>query len=190
VSFGRGNVATMENERDSILLRNAIKENGEYLLRLAYFYVKDWSIAEDIIQEVFVSYYLKSDQFENRSSLKTYLAKITVNKCHDYLRSWKNKIHIYTYRLFDNSSANKDTPEELLLDKDKNDLLIQEILDMSIKYRDVILLYYYQDFNISEISQILNCSENTVKTRLVRAKAILKSKLSGFEWEVILREQS
>jgi len=180
----------MENERDSILLRNIIQEHGEYLLRLAYFYVRDWPIAEDIIQEVFVTYYLKSDQFENRSSLKTYLAKITVNKCHDHLRSWKNKIHIYTHRLFDNSSSKKETPEQILIDRDQDDLLIREVLDLSIKYRDVILLYYYQEFTIVEISKILNCPENTVKTRLSRAKAMLKSKLSGFEWEVILREQS
>ncbi|WP_043930636.1 sigma-70 family RNA polymerase sigma factor [Bacillus sp. EB01] len=180
----------MNEEIDSIQFRNVMKDNGEYLIRLAFFYVKDWSAAEDIVQEVFVTYFLKSHQFENRSSIRTYLAKITVNKCHDYLRSWKNKIHLYSNQLFGNSGSKKNSPEQIIIDKNKNDLLIQEVLKMSIKYRDVILLYYYQEFTIIEISKILNCSENTVKTRLSRAKSILKNNLDGTEWEVILNEQS
>lgn len=179
----------MDTETDSIQFRKIMKENGEYLIRLAFFYVKNWSTAEDIVQEVFVAFYQKSDQFENRSSIRTYLAKITVNKSHDYLRSWKNKIQLYSNLLFVQSASNKDSPEHLVISKDKNDKLIKEILDMSIKYREVILLYYYQEFTIREISKILNCSENTVKTRLSRARTILKSKFEGIEWEVILREQ-
>lgn len=176
-------------EIDSIQFKKIMKENGEYLIRLAFYYVKNWSTAEDIVQEVFVTYCQKSDQFENRSSIRTYLAKITVNKCHDYLRSWKNKIYLYSNLLLGQSISNKESPEQLVINKDKNDMLIKEILEMSIKYREVILLYYYQEFTILEISKILNCSENTVKTRLSRAKSILKSKLEGIEWEVILREQ-
>jgi len=184
-----GMVFDMDIENDSIQFKKIMKENGEYLIRLAFSYVKNWSTAEDIVQEVFVTYYQKSDQFEKRSSIRTYLAKITVNKCHDHLRSWKNKIPFYTNLLMGQSLSNQDSPEKLVINKDKNDRLIQEILDMSIKYREVILLFYYQEFTILEISNILNISENTIKTRLSRAKAILKSKLDGIEWEVILREQ-
>ena len=183
-------VFVMDIETDSIQLKKVMKENGEYLIRLAFSYVKNWSTAEDIVQEVFVTYYQRSHQFENRSSIRTYLAKITVNKCHDYLRSWKNKIPFYNNLQNGQSTSNQDSPEKLVINKDKSDRLIQEILDMSIKYREVILLYYYQEFTILEISTILTVSENTIKTRLSRAKAILKRKLDGIEWEVILREQS
>ncbi len=179
----------MDAETDSIHFRKIMKENGEYLIRLAFYYVKNWSTAEDIVQDVFITFYQKSDQFENRSSVRTYLARITVNKCHDYLRSWKHKIQLYSNLIFAQSASNKNSPEHLVMNKDKNNRLIKEILEMPIKYREVILLYYYQEFSILEISKILNCSENTVKTRLSRARSILKSKFEGIEWEVILNEQ-
>jgi RNA polymerase sigma factor (sigma-70 family) len=180
----------METEIDSIQLRKCIEEHGEYLIRLAYMYVKNWSTAEDIVQEVFVSYYQKSNQFENRSSLKTYLAKITVNKCHDHLRSWKNKVHLYSNMVQAKTIQNKhSSTEQIVIEKHDSNVLLKEIFNMSLKYRDVILLYYYQEFTIAEISNILGCSENTVKTRLSRAKSILKNKLTESQMEVYLNEQ-
>ncbi|MGB6407863.1 MAG: sigma factor, partial [Planococcus donghaensis] len=89
-----------KNLRDKKLkdehIEQVMSAYGEYLMRLIYLYVKDWSIAEDILQEVFFTYYQKANQFEHRSSLKTYLSKMAINRCHDYLRSWKNKRIIFT----------------------------------------------------------------------------------------------
>ena len=172
----------MDNEIESIQFKKVMKDNGEYLIRLAFYYDKNWSTAEDIVQEVFVTYYEKSGQFESRSSIRTYLAKITVNKCHDYLRSWKNKLNLYSNPFANKSVSTKNSPEHLMIQKDTNDKLVQQILEMSIKYREVILLYYYHELKIMEISEILNCSENTVKTRLSRAKTILKRNLNEIEW--------
>ncbi len=90
-----------------------MKEHGEYCLRVAYLYVKDWAMAEEIVQDVFFSYYRQRDRFEHRASLKTYLVKITVHKSHDYLRSWKNKRHQLFEKL--HIGASKRTPETLLL---------------------------------------------------------------------------
>ena len=65
----------------------AMVEHTDYLLRIAYLYVKDWQSAEDIVQDTFLTYYAKFEQFAERSSLKTYLVRITINKCKDYLKS-------------------------------------------------------------------------------------------------------
>lgn len=81
-----------------------MKEHGEYLFRLAYMYVKDLHAAEDIMQEVFIRYDQHSSEFEHRSSIKTYLCKITVNCCHEYLRSWKNRKSNFT-NLFQNKES-------------------------------------------------------------------------------------
>lgn len=86
VSSDHGELSWSEEQFEQIM-----EQHGEDLIRLAYMYVKDWQAAEDILQEVFISYYQKRNQFEQRSSLKTYLSKVTINKCHDYLRSWKNR---------------------------------------------------------------------------------------------------
>ena len=57
-----------------------MQEHTDYLLKIAYLYVKDWPAAEDIIQDVFLAYYQKFEQFEERSTLRTYLARMTINK--------------------------------------------------------------------------------------------------------------
>ncbi|TFD94375.1 sigma-70 family RNA polymerase sigma factor [Jeotgalibacillus sp. R-1-5s-1] len=160
---------------------------GEYLIRLAFLYVKDWSAAEDMVQEVFITYYQKSSQFENRSSLKTYLAKITVNKCHDHLRSWKNKRSMLSVSMKHLLSADK-SPEESFEHRETENELALCVLALPVKYREVIILYYYQELSITEMSGVLSCSDNTVKTRLRRAKKILQTKLDVETWEGLLDE--
>ena len=66
--------------------------------------------------------------------------------------------------------------------KDQSNLTYK-VLELPIKYREVILLFYYQEFTSKEISELLNCSENTVKTRLRRAKDLLRKKVDLREWE-------
>ncbi|WP_342566682.1 sigma-70 family RNA polymerase sigma factor [Psychrobacillus sp. FSL K6-4046] len=161
-----------------------MKEHGEPLIRLAYLMVKDWGAAEDIMQDVFIKYYLNQDQFQGKSTLKTYLYRITINCCYNYLRSWKNKKKNFTEQirgLFTDSY----NPEKEILSNNRNSTLLEEILKLPTKYREVILLFYYQEFKIVTIALILNCSEGTVKTRLSRARKLLKTKLSvvdGEDW--------
>jgi len=72
-------------------IEKIIAEHGDYLLKVAYLYVKNEATAEDIVQDVFIAFYQKQEQFRQESSLRTYLVKMTVNRSHDYLRSWKSK---------------------------------------------------------------------------------------------------
>lgn len=163
-------------------MKRIMDSHGEHLIRLAYFYVKDWAAAEDIMQEVFISFYRKSGQFEERASLKTYLSKITVNKCHDHLRSWKNKRSLFSNSLGGLISSGK-SPEKSFEEQTDRSNLTNKILELPIKYREVILLFYYQEFTSKEISEMLGCSENTVKTRLRRARDLLREKVDLKEWE-------
>lgn len=88
-----------------------VDEHTRYLVRIAYLYVKNWATAEDIVQEVFVTYFQKSDQFRNESSLKTYLTKMTANRAKDYLRSWKHKKDVVFETIF---AQTKGTDEEVI----------------------------------------------------------------------------
>lgn len=160
-----------------------MEEHGEYCLRVAYLYVKDWAIAEEIVQDVFFAYYRQQERFEQRSSLKTYLVKITVHKSHDYLRSWKNKRHILFEKL--HIGVSKRTPETNLLEKDERRIVTAALFELPIIYREVIILYYYQELKVREIAEVLACTENTVKTRLRRARQILQGKLDKSHWEVL-----
>lgn len=158
-------------------------EHGEYCLRVAYLYVKDWAVAEEIVQDVFFAYYRQQDRFEQRSSLKTYLVKITVHKSHDHLRSWKNKRHMLLERL--HIGVSKRTPEKELVEKDNRRILTTALFELPIAYREVLILYYYQELKIREIAEILASTENTIKTRLRRARQKLQEKLDRNDWEVL-----
>jgi len=158
-------------------------EHGEYCLRVAYLYVKDWAVAEEIVQDVFFAYYRQQDRFEQRSSLKTYIVKITVHKSHDHLRSWKNKRHMLLERL--HIGVSKRTPEKELVEKDNRRILTTALFELPIAYREVLILYYYQELKIREIAEILASTENTIKTRLRRARQKLQEKLDRNDWEVL-----
>ena len=161
-------------------LQQVMSEHGEYCIRVAYFYVKDWSAAEEVVQDVFLAYAKNAHRFEQRSSLKTYLVKITIHKSHDYLRSWKRKWQQFTQpKTFSHSIET-----EKIIDEEKQ-TLVQSLLQLPIHYREVLILYYYDDYNIPEIASILKMSENTIKTRLARGRNKLKQLLQDQSWEVL-----
>ena len=151
---------------------------GEELARLSYTYVKDYQIAEDIVQDVFMKIYLNKEKFRGESSYKTYLFRITINCCYDHLRSaaYKKSKLITT---LNNMFKSTDHTEDLVIRNSENYIVGKEILSLPIKDREVIIFYYYKDMSIDEIAYLLNISLNTVKTRLFRARRKLKDKLKG-----------
>lgn len=154
-------------------------EHVRYLVRIAYLYVKNWATAEDLVQEVFVTYFQKSDQFRNEASLKTYLTKMTANRAKDYLRSWKHKKDV----LFDTIFVQTKSTEEDLLQKEQLALLEKKLFELPMKYREPLILYYYDEQSIFEIAEYLQLNENTVKTRLRRAKQQMKQFFNDEEME-------
>ncbi|MCD8501888.1 MAG: sigma-70 family RNA polymerase sigma factor [Bacillaceae bacterium] len=144
------------------------------LMNLAYTYVKDWSTAEDIVQDVFIKVFHKMEQFEERSSIKTWLYRITMNQCKDYLRKSYIKRVVITGIMDKLSPVDDETPErsfeKVSMDKD----LAECILQLPLKYREAIILYYYEDLSIPEMSDLLKEKEATMKSRIQRARKRLK----------------
>ena len=161
----------------------AVNAHTDYLLRLCYMYVKDWQAAEDIVQDVFLTYYAKFEQFEERSSLKTYLVRISINKCKDYLKSWRYRKMTLTNQFF---GAKKD--RQNYEENDERLEIANAVLKLPIHLREVIIHYYYEELSVLEVSTLLNLSDNTVKTRLRRARQLLKEQLTNDEWEVLSNE--
>lgn len=120
-------------------------------------------------------------EFKKNSSVRTWLYKITINLCKDQLKSAYSRriqlteyVHKYTKRK--NHSA-----EEMVMSQNESDILIKKVLDLPLKYREVIMLYYFQDIKIKEVSEALALSPNTTKTRLRRAKELLKEGMIELE---------
>ena len=153
---------------------------GNDVLRIANMYIKNTTVAEDIFQEVFLKVTKKLHLFNNNSSERTWIIRITINTCKDYLKSaWKTKV-IPSENIIDISETKN--PDTQVINTEKSDTIFYEILNLPLIYKDVIILYYYKSFSTLEIAKILNIPEATIRTRLKRAREILKNKL-----EIILR---
>ncbi|WP_107839146.1 sigma-70 family RNA polymerase sigma factor [Metasolibacillus meyeri] len=159
-------------------LEQFIHEHGEELLRLAFTYVKSKEIAEDIVQDVLLKAFEKQQEFRGAASYRTYLYRMTINRSYDYLRSWSYKNTVLTMKIqtiFQGASS----AEKQAITNSEQQQIGHAVLALPIKYREVIVLYYYKDMKVETIAEILNCSVNTVKTRLRRGREKLKYSLEG-----------
>lgn len=154
-----------------------IDQYGESIVRLAYTYVKDKGTAEDIAQEVFIKCYQHFNSFRGETTLKGWVYKITANKCKDVLRGWSFRNVFPSKYSQDMSIANQS--EDVINSNQQEEKISRAVLSLSLRYREVIILFYYEELSIKEISSMLQKSESTVKTRLRRARQLLKKMLEG-----------
>lgn len=160
--------------RDELTLNRLMKEYGQSVLWLAYSYVKDKNIAEEITQDVFVICYEKLETFREESSIKTWIYRITTNRCKDVMKSRSYKYKKITQSLFDHFVSKDDTPEDFLIRKSEEKELSLAVLALPLKYREVIFLYYFDNLKVEDISIMLSVNANTIKTRLHRGRALIK----------------
>lgn len=173
----KGGEGLEKREKDR-LLTEAMDEYGHYLVRLAYSFVKERTKAEDIVQDVFIRYYINLEQFEGRSSVKTFLYRITVNECHNHFRSWAHR-KIELTNMLSPLLPNKGSVEETALATEKSNEVAGAVGKLPLKYREVLWLYYYAELSVKEISEVLKISDNTVKTRLARGRQQAGAKFTG-----------
>ncbi|RDI41641.1 RNA polymerase sigma-70 factor (ECF subfamily) [Falsibacillus pallidus] len=164
-----------QTSSQTAILENLIDQYETAITQFAFTYVKDWGAAQDITQEVFIKVYGKLESFQQRSSMKTWLFSITANQCKDFLRvqeSRKRKLTSFIQRVF--THQEEKTPEDMLQEKHQNASLAQDVLALPVKYREIIILYYYEELNTNEIAALLDQSPSTIRTKLDRARKQLK----------------
>jgi RNA polymerase sigma factor (sigma-70 family) len=160
------------------VLVDLMQRYGDMVLRVAFTYVKERQLAEDISQEVFIRCYQSLDTFKNKSSYQTWLYRITVNYCKDYVRSWSYR-HLIPQAIVKEEERKVDSIDSQVVRKEENDLIFSEVLNLSVKLREVLILYYYEELTIEEVANILSVKPNTVKTRLHRARKSLRFHIEG-----------
>ncbi|MEK4427421.1 sigma-70 family RNA polymerase sigma factor [Solibacillus sp. FSL K6-1523] len=164
----------MDREEKDFMLEKIMIEYGNELVRLAFSYVKDAEAAKDIVQNTFIKCYKKLDSFRFDAQIKTWLYRITINECKDYLKSWHYKM--VQVKSFINETAKSILPstEKAVIDKFNNGEIKDTIFSLPKVYREIIYLYYYDSLTTGEIAEVLDIPVNTVKTRLRRAKQRLE----------------
>ena len=168
-------------EDQDVWFEQVMDEYGERLTKLAYNYLKDWSLAEDVVQDVLITCYKQYEQLDEVTYFKSWIYRIAINKCKDMLKSSYMKKVIFDSNLFRFFSAKEHTPEMTLIHQSDEELLSVSVLSLSVKYREVIILYYYEELSIDEISHLLTLNKNTIKTRLNRGRKKLKEILERSE---------
>lgn len=148
---------------------------GNEILRIAYVYVKDESFAQDIFQEVLIKAYKNYSSFRHESSERTWLIRITINTCKDHLRSsWMKRVEVKEALELNQVPDESDDFLERLSKKE----IFETILELDEKYKDVILLFYYEGYKVQEIASILQTTTGNVSSLLSRARGQLKRLLN------------
>lgn len=169
----------MEKERaySTAEIEDMVKRYGNMIFRLALVKMKQKESADDIFQEVFVRLIKLRNRLENCEHEKAWMIKTTLNCCKDMWKSaWVRRV---VYEGLDSANADNNMIE-------KDDGIYTLVLKLPDKYRVIVHLYYYEEFNIKEIGDMLKMNSNTVSTRLKRAREILKKELvkGGFNYEI------
>lgn len=141
------------------------------LFAVAFNICKSQADADDVVQDTFLQYHTTDKQFESEQHIKAWLIRVTINKS-------KNKMTAFWRRHSDNLD---DYIETLAFETPESENLLEQVMSLKEKYRIVIHLFYYEEYSVREISEILNVSESNVKVRLTRGRTMLKRLLKE-EW--------
>lgn len=151
--------------------RQLIEEYGNKLLRTCYLILKDKEEAEDVVQETFIKVFNKIDTFKEQSGFYTWIYAIAINLTRDRMRMKQDFLELKDEWI---GNDNVESLVEINIDRE---LLRKEIFSLNSLYREVLVLFYFDELSIKEISSLLNEKEGTIKSKLSRGRNILKEGL-------------
>lgn len=148
-----------------------VNMNKEYLYKTAYLYVKNEEDAKEIYQKTIYKAYLKISSLKNPKYFKTWITKILINNVNDKFKKQQKEIYIDDCKI-------SEIDYEAISIEEKLDLY--EAIDLlKSNHKTAIILRYFNDLKFQDIAFIMGCSENTVKSYVLRAKKHLLSTLRG-----------
>jgi RNA polymerase sigma factor (sigma-70 family) len=158
--------AYMRSEQDA---RRVIDLYSDMIRRICLLHLKNQADTEDVFQEVFLKYILHCDVFENAEHEKAWFIRVTLNACKDFLKS------LFRHRTVPLDLISEETGNVI---SEYSDIL-ETVLSLPDKYKNVIYLHYYEGYTAKEIGRILNKKENTIYSLLSRGRELLKLELGG-----------
>ena len=148
-------------------VNRVIEQYSDTVRRICMVHLKNYADTEDIFQNVFLKYVLSSVSFENEEHEKAWFIRVTINACKDLLKSFFRTRTISIDEIVEQPTALQPDNREVL----------EAVLSLPAKYKDVVYLYYYEGYSVPQISRILRKNVNTVYTLLTRSKKLLRDKL-------------
>lgn len=158
-----------------------VKRHKEKVRNIVYITMNNSALVDDIAQEVFITVYRNLKNFRFESQFTTWLYRITVNRCKDYLRKM-NVRKIFSPLEEGNEVTEFSTPSE---NKDVSQIVMDAISKLPVKLRMPLILKDIEGFSYQEISETLKCEMGTVKSRIFRGRERLKELLQPLERELM-----
>lgn len=153
-------------------LEELVERYQNNLFAVTFNVCKNAQDAEDVVQDTFLRYYTMKKEFDSEQHIRAWLIRVAINKAKNCNRTFwrRNKCSLEEYM------------EALTFETPESENLFETVMKLPEKYRIVIHLFYYEDYTVHEIAEILNLSESNVKVRLSRGRALLKEVLKE-EWD-------
>ncbi len=144
-----------------------IEKYRNSLYAAAFTVCKNAQDAEDVLQETFIQYWMHKKEFESEEHIRAWLIRVAINK-------GKNKVHTFFRR---NTVPLEDYIETLTFASEETSDLLEAVMRLPEKYRLVIHLFYYEDYSVVEIADILKITPGNAKVRLSRGRMLLRNTL-------------
>lgn len=155
--------------RSELEINRAVDQYADMIRRICICHLKNAFDTEDIFQTVFFKYLLYEGDFESAEHEKAWFIRVTVNACKDQMKSLFRRRTVSIEELTEEAASIPPEQCEVL----------DAVLALPAKYRDVIYLHYYEGYSAAEIGGILRKKENTIYSLLSRGRAMLKEALGG-----------
>lgn len=163
--------------RDEMAFREIVERYQTKVFSIIYGILRNHNDAEDISQQVFAKVYFSIKNFDSRSSLLTWIYKITVNECYDYLRKKRVRKLVYESDFSEDDAQRMEASEPAVdqaapVDKQlaQRDLVVKLLSKVSEEDRSLILLKEVEGHSVEELASMTGLNENTIKVKLFRAR--------------------
>ncbi len=163
--------------KDEIAFREIVERYQAKVFSIIYGILRNRNDAEDIAQQVFAKIYFSIKNFDFRSSLLTWIYKITVNECYDYLRKKRVRKLVYESDFSADDSARMENSEPASDQAPgvdhrlaQHDLILKLLAKLSEEDRSLLLLKEVEGHSVEELSEMTGMNENTIKVKLFRAR--------------------
>ena len=174
---------------DAIAFEKLVRLYEKKVYNIAYSMLDNKEDALDICQEVFIKVYKSMVNFKGNAVFYTWLYRVTVNTCVDFIRKKKAYKYYYLDKELETGTGNirmelidtSKTPEEVMYEKELESIVTEAVRRLPEEQRSIVILRDFQQLSYSEISRTLNCSLSMVKNRLHRGRSALKQILTSKE---------
>ena len=162
----------VRNQSDQIA--QLYDDYGDMVFRLAYSVLLNRADAEDAVQDMFIKIIGKVPEFGDRAQEKAWISRVIVNQCKDQLR--KRKLRLYTplEELLEQTGEEPSVPGP---EESGGTGVLQVVLSLGEKYREPLILHYFEGFRIEEVGSILGIGQSAVKMRLSRGREMVKKQM-------------